>query len=231
MTTPVQLTMSINAPLLREGIKNRWQKNPLLGITIHSAERDHLIESIGASKPDVLIIDIWEADSQQLKYMKEICSAMPDTAVLLITVTGNNDTNRKWLQTGIKGLMHVETDEGPLTEAIYELLRGRHYCCKRTAANYMDLLTGKTTMSGEQIIRWTDIETRVLQLICEGLTSKEIAQKVFRSPRTIESIRKKIMQKTGTHNVAGIITYAFHNNLIPHPPSPPLIPSFNLLNF
>ncbi|HEX9956464.1 MAG TPA: LuxR C-terminal-related transcriptional regulator, partial [Fibrella sp.] len=71
----------------------------------------------------------------------------------------------------------------------------------------------QTTLYKSKILL-SDREKEVLKLICEGMSTAEISDKIFLSPRTVEGHRLRILEKTGTKNTAGMVAYAFRNGLV-----------------
>lgn len=116
-----------------------------------------------------------------------------------------------WLLTqGIKGFIHKKSDIYDLQKTIKNVLSKGPIIIPTTESVNFTQKARKNKVSSELSSR----ELEIIELICKEYTNKEIAELLFISPRTVDSHREKILQKTGAKNTAGIVKYAILYGLL-----------------
>lgn len=98
---------------------------------------------------------------------------------------------------------------------LHEVMTNNYYFDKHvSAAVAKRLVESRKNPNGQKVDQLSAKEVEIIKLICEENSNKEIAEKMFLSPRTIDSYREKIMQKIGARNTAGVVIYALKNDLL-----------------
>lgn len=118
------------------------------------------------------------------------------------------------MECGSDGYLLKNIDQDELVMAIRKVIDGQKYFSSDVAAS---LLSPTPDLSGDGIeaaAQMSARETEILKLVASGLSSKEIAEKLFISPRTVDTHRNNLMQKLDIHNIAGLIRFAFKNGYV-----------------
>jgi DNA-binding NarL/FixJ family response regulator len=165
-------------------------------------------------KPDIAILDIAMPSLNGLDATRQIVKVNPDTKVLILTMHDSERLIQHVLNAGARGYL-MKTDAGrDLVMAIRALLLGQTYFTQRVAQIVLDTFTGKKTTTTEGDIQsLTAKEREVVQLLAEGKCSKEAADVLNVSTKTLETHRSNIMRKLGCHSVTDVVRYAIRNHL------------------
>lgn len=165
-------------------------------------------------KPDIAILDIAMPSLNGLDATKQIVKVNPDTKVLILTMHDSELLIQNVLNAGARGYL-MKTDAGrDLIVAIRALLSGQTFFTQRVAQIVLDTFTGKKTTTTEGDIQsLTAKEREVVQLLAEGKSSKEAADVLKVSTKTLETHRSNIMRKIGCHSVTDVVRYAIRNHL------------------
>ena len=147
-------------------------------------------------KPDIAILDIAMPSLNGLDATKQIVKVNPDTKVLILTMHDSELLIQNVLNAGARGYL-MKTDAGrDLVVAIRALLLGQTYFTQKVAQIVLDTFTGKKTTTTEGDIQsLTSKEREVVQLLAEGKSSKEAADVLKVSTKTLETHRSNIMRK------------------------------------
>ncbi len=165
-------------------------------------------------KPDIAILDIAMPSLNGLDATKQIVKINPDTKVLILTMHDSEQLIQHVLNAGARGYL-MKSDAGhDLVVAIRALLLGQTYFTQKVAQIVLDTFTGKKTTTSEGDIQsLTAKEREVVQLLAEGKSSKEAADVLHVSTKTLETHRSNIMRKLGCHSVTDVVRYAIRNHL------------------
>ena len=121
---------------------------------------------------------------------------------------------RKLFEKGIKSYLDTNCGYNEFVKSIAALGSNLIYICDSAKERMMDFLSHKEVHQRHQIECLTKREMEVLKLICDGLSSKKICEKLFISINTVETHRKKILMKLNVKNSAGVVKYAMENHMI-----------------
>ncbi|WP_163718032.1 response regulator transcription factor [Mangrovibacterium lignilyticum] len=185
-------------------------------ITAISNALKELLPELKTGSPDVLLVDILHCDNGGIQLLRKIMRAVPDLPVILLTSMQYSDCFTDHVKLGVKGFVFENETPEDLKEAIRKVLAGSNYLPKE-----MQKWLKEISPSGKQnsnVLRkkntLTDREISILKLFCQGLTYKEIGERLFISPRTVETHKKNILTKLRLKSTAEMVKYAFHNRLI-----------------
>lgn len=123
------------------------------------------------------------------------------------------------LEKGVSGYLLKDAEAGEVEKAVRKVMDEGVYLNEFVSRAMLRKMTNRTNVKPANTfynskILLSEREKEVLILICEGLSTNEISEKIFLSPRTVEGHRLRILEKTGTKNTAGMVAYAFKNNLV-----------------
>jgi DNA-binding NarL/FixJ family response regulator len=121
----------------------------------------------------------------------------------------------KGLESGADGFLLKNTGKDELMLAINKIMEGDNFICSGIACLMMEKIKENVSfLPRRSNVQLSEREMEILQLIGQGLTNSEIAEKIFTSRRTVESHRKKLIEKTSSRNTATLIRYAVMNGLL-----------------
>ena len=150
-----------------------------------------------------------------IQTLPEIRKIRPEAKVIILSMHNDHSMISKLMEIGANSYLTKNSDSETIYQAIKTCYEQEFYFNELTnKALLTGLRTKRTEPAGLQEANLSDKEIRVLKLMCEEKTTKEIADIVDISPRTVEAIRDKLKTKTGAKSMAGLVMYAVKNGLI-----------------
>ncbi|WP_299556292.1 response regulator transcription factor [Seonamhaeicola sp.] len=163
--------------------------------------------------PDVLLLDINLPDINGIDLSKQLLKKYPDLKIIALTNFEDVSFVKRMLKQGVHGYLLKNTDKMELIEALKTVLSGELYLQKDIQRKLLSQ-TNRTPSNSGLITKLTRREHEVLVAISEELTTQEISEKLFISPKTVETHRMNIMSKLGAKNSVGIIKIAIEKELL-----------------
>lgn len=179
------------------------QTNPLIAI-----------EELQEKKAEVLITDISMKEMSGTELAKKMREVMPSLKILALSMHGDRETISEMLEAGISGYVLKNTGMEELIAALSKISTGHHFFSDEVTAEMMKSFSRPKHTEQKETIRLTGREIEIVKLISEEMNNAQIGDRLFISERTVETHRKNIFRKTNTKSVAGLIKYAFAQNLI-----------------
>lgn len=167
------------------------------------------LEKLTRIKVDLLITDYNLPDDDGLTLVRIVRRKYPDTKILVLSMHDEAHLVKEILKEGIVGYIIKKDSHKELVDAIYAIRAGKTYLS--SDINKM-LIQGLNGQDDQKLL--TEREREILKLIAKEYTTKQIAEALFISERTVETHRKNILRKTKTNNLIGLIKFAYANNLI-----------------
>ncbi|MCX7866728.1 response regulator [Limisphaera sp. VF-2] len=217
---PIRILVVDDHPVVRRGIRSCLQRQPGLVVVGEAADGKEALELIPAVQPDVVLTDLDMPRMDGLALTEAVRRQFPDVKVLILSMHANTEYILRILQSGARGYVSKEADPQELLQAIQAVYRGESFFSAdvaRLALQQMVLSEGAASAVPELTPR----ERQVLIGIAEGLSNKQIAERLGVGIRTVETHRQHIMEKLGIHTVAGLTRYAVAKGLVSAQHLPP----------
>ena len=203
--------------LFRKGIVAVLKE--IKGITvINEAENGkELLEKLVYEQPDVVLMDIKMPEMDGIEATEIVISKYPEVKVIMLTMHDDEQFITHMVDLGAHGYLLKNSDVRELELAIHKVMKQGYYFNDKVSEVLLTSLIGKKSKldkrkKGE--LNFSKREYEVLQLICDGFTNSQIAEKLFLSTRTVEGYRYKLCDKVGVKNTAGLVRYAIKNGLV-----------------
>lgn len=192
--------------LVRRGFRRLLEDDPDIAVVGEGSNGDEAIKLVAELTPQVVVMDAAMPGTGGLEATRKILSKHPRAAILMLSMHAEETLVRQALAAGARGYILKTALELDLAAAV-----------KRVAAGEQVLdpaLVKSEPLPGERNRRLTPRELEVLQLICDGLSNKEIAVKLELSANTVAVHRANIMNTLGVHKTAELVVYALQNGLV-----------------
>lgn len=157
----------------------------------------HLFETL---QPDVVILDISLKTGSGIEVIKQLRSKQPDVKILIFSLHEELVYSEHTLHAGAKGFVNKQASTETVVDAIREVLAGHVYMSRSVADRMLTRIVNGVKGDGSPLERLSDRELEVFRLLGEGLTTRQVADKLYLSPKTIETHRENIKKKLNLIN-------------------------------
>jgi DNA-binding NarL/FixJ family response regulator len=206
--------------LYRAGVKTALSSRKDIKIIAEADNGAHLLNMLKGIQPDVILLDIQMPIMDGIATLPEVKKLYPQIKIIMLTLLDDQSMITKLMELGANSYL-VKTSDA---EVIYEAIKTCHeheffFNALTNKALLNNLRQKNTSMSSPFKLQQEDAtlnekEITILRLMCEEKSTREIAEAVELSPRTIEAIRDKLKAKTGAKSTAGLIMFAVKNKLL-----------------
>jgi DNA-binding NarL/FixJ family response regulator len=205
-------------PLFREGLKTIIARDSRYEIVGEAGNGREAVRMSGEKKPDLVLLDIALPDRPGIDLTGEIKRISPRTIVMIVSMHSKVDYIVKAFQAGAAGYVVKDSAAERLLQGIEAVLKGEYFLdssvSHKVVSKLMELPRQEARMTDMRYDALTSREQEVMVLLAEGLSAKEVAEKLFVSPRTVENHRSSIMRKLDLHSNHELIRYAAKLGLI-----------------
>lgn len=196
-------------PMMRESMSRLIDGEPGLICCGGAKSAEEAISEIQRCKPDVIITDITLPKRTGLDLIKDLTAMFPKILVLVYSMHDEMFYAERALRAGARGYLMKEAGSEKMLEAIQGMLSGQIYVSPRIAAKILNLFSGlKPGASKAPIEKLTDREFEIYQLIGKGKSTKEIAEQLRISPKTVAVHREHMKEKLGVNSAAELAHHA-----------------------
>ena len=210
MSNAIKIIILDDHKLFREGIASILSNYEEIDVIGEASSGFELYEMLRNTHPNVLLIDISLPQDNGLNIIKEVRENYPAIKSIVLTMHEEGQYVVKAVRNGAYGYILKNTDEGEWRQAIKQVFFGKKYFNREIS----ELMIGNMALEGESNKKLSNRETEVLQLVSEGKTTKEIANELYVSTRTVETHRMNLLKKLKVQNTAELIRKATALRLI-----------------
>lgn len=171
------------------------------------------LKEIPLLKPDLVITDISMPGMSGVELTRKLKNEFPEIKVLVLSMHNEREIISEILLSEAEGYVLKNSGKKDFISAIHNILNGDTYFSSEVLKIMTDRVR-KQARQEEVTAQLTDREMEIINLIVREFTTSEIAEKLFISPRTVDSHRKNILVKTNSKTIVGLMKYAFRNGLV-----------------
>ena len=196
-------------PIVRQGLTELLNREDDLMVCGQAEDAHQAMQAIKALKPDMIIVDISLKETSGMELIKDIKARYPSLSVLALSMHDESMYAERVLRAGAEGyIMKAEATEN-IVMAIRKVLSGQIYLSDRMAPKIVRKLVGAGPNVGASAIeRLSDRELEVFRLVGQGYTTRQIAENLYLSIKTIETYRAHIKEKLNLANATELLQYA-----------------------
>ena len=196
-------------PIVREGLSQVIAQKPDLTVC---GEADNAADALGvieATRPDVVVVDLALKDSSGLELIKDIAIRFQKLAVIVLSMRGDSLYAERALRAGAQGYVTKEEGTAKVIEGIRKVLEGEIYLSDKMAGKVLKtVFPGRRGSVGLPTERLSDRELAVLEMIGKGKSTREIAEGLHVSVKTVETYRERIKDKLTLADAGELLKYA-----------------------
>ncbi len=214
--TKINIAIADDYKIFREGVKKCISGDKALHVILEADNGEDLINGFGDPLPDVIIMDLKMPIMDGMEATQIIRKKHPSIKVLVVTMYDDDKFIIHLMEIGANGYLLKNAEPDEIRKAIYSVYENGYYFNDLVNKALLKKLVIKANLkpSFKQDVDLTEREMEVLKMICEEKTATEIAKEIFLSPRSVEGIRQRLIDKIGVRNTAGLVMFAVKNQLV-----------------
>ncbi|ETZ23028.1 hypothetical protein N824_20545 [Pedobacter sp. V48] len=217
-TKMLKVILAEDHNIVRNGIRMLLDNEPDFEVIAEATNGEEVLELLdNNTEAELILADINMPVMDGMTMLKAIKLVYPEVKVVFLSMLDNEKYVTQAFREGAWGYVFKNVSSDELIFSLRQVNRGSRYLCTELALNLLDRSMQENTIFTapmESKIDFSEREVEVLQLIAEGLTNVEIAEKIFISKRTVEGHRQSLLEKTGSKNTATLIRFAVLNGFI-----------------
>jgi two-component system nitrate/nitrite response regulator NarL len=192
-----------------DGIRSLIECQPEFSIIGESTQPLSVVSLLSEIQPDILITDVGMPGMSGVELSRCVKSKFPSIKILALSMFGDTQIISEMIDAGISGYILKNSGKKELIEALTKISQGQNYFSHDIKLQLM-----KSFKRSQEDIKLTDREVEIIRMIEKDMSTKNIAETLFISERTVETHRKNILYKTNTQSVVGLLKYAYDRKII-----------------
>ena len=216
--TPDTLKVAIadDHQIFRSGVILSLKPYSHIKFVLEASNGQELIDGIEKDIPDIVLLDLRMPKMDGIKTTKYLNKHYPQIRILILTMFEDERFVGHLMDSGANGYLLKSTDPSEIVQAFADVMENGFYL-----NNFVNRVLIKKNYAKQKFspnlnseLTITDKEKEVLSLVCMEFTAQEIAQRMNISPRTVEAIKDRLMERFGVKNSVGLVFFAMKNSLI-----------------
>jgi DNA-binding NarL/FixJ family response regulator len=200
--------------VVRRGVRSILEADGAFKVLAEVADGLSAVQAVEKHKPALLFLDLSMPRLHGLEALRQVRTASPNTRVLILSMHNDEPYVIEALRAGAMAYILKGSESTEIARAVAEVVAGRRYLSAPLSERAIAALTSRTPDQADPLNALTPREREVLSLAAEGLSTTEMAEKLFISPRTAETHRTNLMQKLGLQSQTDLVRFAIRRGLI-----------------
>lgn len=212
-TATIKIILTDDHRIIRDGLKGILERNKQFEIIAEASNTEELERILQQYPCDIILLDVTMPGKNGIDFLKELRKNYPLIKVILLTMHEEPEYIIKGVKNGASGYLLKNLDYEELEKAILTVYAGKKYFTPAVSNILMNNLSASAEQE-EYSEKLTDREMEILKEVVNGLQSRQIAEKLFISSRTVDTHRVNLMKKLGVHNTAELVKLALEKKLV-----------------
>ena len=209
MSNEIKIALVDDHTLFRNGLRGLIDGKRNCRVVAEASDGANFLENEEAMSADVVFMDIAMPQLSGDKATMMALERNPNLKIICLSMFGDEKYYSMMIEAGAKGFLLKDSPVEEVFSAIESVMADEEYICSEVMQAFSRAMQRK-----EENDILSEREMDVLLGICRGLSTQEIADKLFLSKRTVDTHRANILEKTGSNNTASLVVYAIKNNLV-----------------
>jgi len=207
--------MADDHALVRAGIRALLESLPNVEVVGETGDGLEAVELVRRDPPDLILLDVTLPGLNGLEAASRIARLGVPTRVLMVSMHASPEYAARAFAAGAKGYLNKDSAFDELSTAIEEVCAGRRYLCRAIDPDLVELHVQQagSGVSGPDAL--TPRQRQILQMVADGKSTRQIAELLFVSVKTVETHRAQLMQRLGIFDVPGLVRFAIRHGLLP----------------
>lgn len=213
MNAPVRVLLADDHALVRAGIRALLTALPAVEVVGEVADGREALRAIASAQPHLVLMDIMMPGLNGLDATARIVKEFPAVRVVMLSMNANEEYVLQAMRAGARGYLLKNVEPAELAQAIAAVARGETYLTAAVSKHVISAYVQRTG-AATSLERLTPRQREILQFVAEGYTTKEIANALTLSVKTIEMHRAHLMEALDIHDIAGLVRYAIRVGIV-----------------
>ena len=212
----IKVAIADDHKIFRKGVILSLRPYTNIKFVLEAENGDDLLAGIPDAQPDVILMDLRMPGKDGIEATKAVSKLYPNIYVVVLSMYEDERFVYHLMENGANGYLLKNAEPMEIRRAVMEVYEKGYYL-----NNFVNRILLKRSHARQKVvpslnneITLSDKERDVLRYICMEFTAQEIAQKMEISPRTVEAIKDRLMERFGSKNTAGLVFFAVKNSLI-----------------
>ncbi len=212
----INVILADDHKLIRDAIKSHLNKCKDVNIIGEACNGFEVLDILKdkAKQVDIAMLDINMDGMDGIETAGRMHDQYPDVKILVLSMYDNSLYIKQMIKHGVKGYLLKHADEKEIITALRAIHKGKtHYDATVVDVVIKSFTNPDPNESNKDLVKLTPRENEILELIMKEYSNQEIASELFISSRTVDAHKRNLLEKTNSKNLAGLIKYAYQNNL------------------
>ncbi|MEX0698324.1 MAG: response regulator transcription factor [Acidimicrobiia bacterium] len=194
--------------IVRKGLRSLLDAEPDLEVVGEAGSAAEALRRVGFDSPDVVVLDVRLPDGSGVVACRDIRSAFPDVKVLMLTSFADEEALMSAILAGASGYLLKRIDSAALLDSLRRIGRGESLIDQEMVSKLFSALRGSSRSADPLLDKLSDQERKVLDLITEGMTNRQISEEMFLAEKTVKNYVSNLLTKLGMSRRSEAAAYA-----------------------
>ncbi len=210
----IKIILTDDHKIVRDGIRAMLIGNPDIEIIAEASSGKELNECLPKLSPNVLVLDIGLPDVSGIELIPYILKGSASIKILVLSANCSEEIITSCIKAGAHGFLHKDSSKEEFIEAIKAVHEDEGYFSENISRLIYKSYINKIKENNPESKSLSEREKEIIRLFSDGLSFKEIGERLFISPRTVESHKNNILEKLELRNTIELVKYAFKSGII-----------------
>ncbi|NBJ08438.1 DNA-binding response regulator [Alistipes sp. Z76] len=215
----IRIALVDDHSLFRRGLKVLLSARPDFEVVADAGSGEEFLAMLPTARPDVVFMDYAMPAMNGAETSERALALCPDLKIITLSMFGDNAYYSRMVSSGAKGFLLKDSEFDEVVEAVETVHAGGTYFSASLLKSLSHSIRsaaagGDAAAAVAECDRLSDREVEILVAICQGLSTQEIADRLFISKRTVDKHRANILEKSGCKNTASLVVYAIRHRLV-----------------
>lgn len=217
MDKQISLFITDDHKIVRDGIKSMLIATPGIKVKGEAGSGGELLELMKKSTPDILVLDLVLPDISGVELTKQISTLWPEVRILILTAEMEEQIIIETIKNGACGFLNKDISGREFIDALLRIAEGECYFGQRISSVIYQSYINKIQHPDKPALITETLSQRekeIIELLSDGLSFKEIGERLYISPRTVENHKSNILDKLQLNNTIELVKFAIKHGII-----------------